>query len=270
MVCVIPSTTEDADTLWAFLVTHRSAGQLAKFKSTFEKGANVHFRPLMHPSPTYIYTDTSHAHIRTQENEAGNTDPFVIIDEKWAEKGAVWYVADFADDFDVECGFAESEEVLMQALVRTERLATSHVCWQEGNPPKGEELEALESSVVPLRTDTEQLEPLSADDEDDESWSGEDVDVVAEAGEYETTKSYAVRSNMSPMPREAVRLLPGIAQRENLVSDWTWPRRVSESLAPDNDDDDDDEINPTGRVRMSVQYDSGVPRFHYVWPKGSL
>jgi hypothetical protein len=155
MVRVI-SSTEDADTLKAFLVTKLSDSQLEQFKRAFGKGAKVHLRPIMHlkiiEAPEN-YLKATHAQIRTKENEAGNTDPFVVIDHNHLEKGAVWYVADFANENDVENGFAESEDVLMRALILTERLAISHICWQQGNPPIGEELEALD--IAPLRKDSE-------------------------------------------------------------------------------------------------------------------
>lgn len=88
----------------------------------------------------------------------------------------------------------------------------------------GEELETLEPNVVPLCTDSEQLEPLGADDEEDETWSTTDIEVIAEVGEYETTTDYDIRSNVSPMPREAVRFVQGVAQREKLINDWSTLR----------------------------------------------
>jgi hypothetical protein len=270
MVRIIPSQAPAADTLKAFLVTGLTKNQLDTFKRAFEKGAKVHLNPMLHLEIIRApgeYLNESHAHIRTQETEAGNTDPFVVIDNNVVEKNAVWYVGDFADENDVECGVAESEHVLMKALVRTEALAISHVCWQEGNPPMGEELEALGSGVVPLRTDSVQTEPLGADDDEgDEQWSADEIEVIAEAGEYETTTDDEICSNMSPMPREAVRLLPSIAQRENLISEWTWDLEGSRSGTPNSDG----ESLPAGSVRISAKFDLDVPRTHYEWPEGSL
>jgi hypothetical protein len=132
-------------------------------------------------------------------------------------------VADFADENDVENGFAESQDVLMRALVRTERLAISHICWQQGNSPMGKELEALDSNVLPLRVNSEQSEPVGVNNDDDEGyeemWATDEVEVIAEPGEYETTTNYRIRSNMSPMPKEAVRFKPFVAKREKLISD---------------------------------------------------
>jgi hypothetical protein len=78
--------------------------------------------------------------MRIMEDQAGNTNSFVVIDKNGGEQGAVWYVADFADENDVENGFAESQDVLMRALVRRERVEITHICWQQGNPPMAEEL----------------------------------------------------------------------------------------------------------------------------------
>jgi len=293
MVYVIPYSLEEADTLKAFLVTEVSASQLRQFKQAFERGANVHFRPTMHLKliqASEAFANKTHAQMRSQENEAGNTDPFIVIDDKMLEKGAVWYVADFADEFDIECGYAESEEVVMEALVQTEHLAISHICWREGNPPMGEELEALPSSIIPLRLDSQQSEPLGTDFEEDDVWDVDEIEIIAEPGEYETTTDDTICSNMTPTPRVSVRLLPSIAQREGLVSDWTWPRRVKNATEPndtsksddtsESDDasepnlgseaDDDCEVDPAESVRMSARYDRRVPRLRYEWPEGSL
>jgi hypothetical protein len=159
MVHVIPSASEELDMLKALLVTQLSTSQLEEFKSAFEDGAKVHLRPMMHLRITqapHDYTNATLAHMRIMEDQAGNNDPFVVIDEDVVEKGVVWYVADFADENNVENGFAEGEDVLMRALVRTDRLAISHICWQQGNPPMGEELEALDADLSPLGIDSEQ------------------------------------------------------------------------------------------------------------------
>jgi hypothetical protein len=269
MVRILPSEVSPADTLKAFLVTDLSSSQLDQFKRAFEKGAKVHLRPMLHLNITQApnnYLNASHAYIRTQETEAGNTDPFIVIDDNVVEKNAVWYVGDFADENDVDFGFAESQDVLMRALVRTEALAISHVCWQEGNPPMGEELEALDSEIVPLGADTVQSEPIGAEDEGDELWSTDEIEVIAEAREYETTMDDEIRSNMSPMPRQAVRLLPSVAQQEHLISEWTWDLEGSRSATPDSGS----EILPAGSIRMSTKYDPDVPRPRYEWPEGSL
>jgi hypothetical protein len=272
MVRVIPSTPEDVDTLKAFLITRLSASQLKQFKRAFEKGAKVHFRPMMHLKIIQApesYLNATIAHIRTAETEAGNTDPFVVIDRRAVDSGAVWYVADFADEDDIQNGFAESEDVVMRALVRTELLAISHVCWQQGNPPMGEELEALDCDIVPLRTDSEQAKPVGADDGDkdrDEMWSTDEVEVIAEAGEYEITTDYEIRSNMSPMPEEAVRLLPAVAKREKLISVWTWPESSSDASTQDGSQ----EAIPAGSIRFGAKLDQKAPRLLYEWPGDSL
>ena len=262
MVQIIPPEVPAADTLKAFLTTGLSKSQLDHFKQSFEKGAKVHLRPMLHLKIIQAPEDhlnASLADIRTRETEAGNSDPFVVIDDKVIEKNAVYYVGDFADENDVEAGFAESEDVVMRALVRTEALAISHVCWPQGNPPMGEELEAFDSDLVPLRTDSVQIEPVGADDEGDELWDTDEIEVIAEVGEYETTTDRDIRSNMSPIPREAVRLVPSVAKRENLISDWTW-----------GGDQSNGQSLPVGSVQIRAKYDPNVPRAPYKWPEGSL
>jgi hypothetical protein len=273
MVHVIPSASDEADTLKALLVTELTASQLDVFKRAFENGAKVHLRPMMHLKITLApdnYTNATLARMRSMEDQAENTNPFVVIDRNVVEQGAVWYVTDFADENDIENGFAESQDVLMRALVRTERLAISHICWQQGNPPLGEELEALDSALLPLRVNSEQSEPVGMDDEndgeDDEMWATDEVEVIAEAGEYETTTDYKIRSNLSPIPKEAVRLILSVAKREKLISDWTSLDSSSGASTPSSDGE---EI-PAGCVRFSAKYDPDVPRLQYQWPKGSL
>ena len=132
MVHVLLSASEEADTLIALLVTKLSASQLEESKRAFEDGAEIHLRPMMYLKITQVsdnYTNATLAHMRIMEDQAGNTNPFVVIDKNVGKQGAVCYVADFADENDVENGFPESQDVLMRALVRTERLAISHICW---------------------------------------------------------------------------------------------------------------------------------------------
>jgi hypothetical protein len=143
VVHVLPSASEEADTLIALLVTKLSASQLEESKRAFEDGAKIHLRPMMYLQITLApdnYTNATLAHMRIMEDQAGNTNSFVVIDKNGGEQGAVWYVADFADENDVENGFAESQDVLMRALVRRERVEITHICWQQGNPPMAEEL----------------------------------------------------------------------------------------------------------------------------------
>jgi len=269
MVRVIPPGKPAANIIKAFLVTDLSATQLDEFKRTSEKGAKVNLNPLLHLNIIEApkdYLNAPHAYIRTHETETDNTDPVVVIDGNLVEKNAVWYVSGFADENDVEAGFAESEDVLMRALIRTETLAISHVCWQEGNPPMGEELEALASGLVPLRLESVQSEPIGTEDEGNELLSADEIEVIAEVGEYETTTDYDIRSDMSPIPDEVVRLLPSVARRDNLISDWTWGYHVTRNTTPYSCSD----THVKGSVQMSARYDPSAPRARYRWPGGSL
>jgi hypothetical protein len=56
-----------------------------------------------------------------------------------------------------------------------------------------------------------------------------------------------------------VRLVPSVAQRENLISNWTW-----------GSDESNGQSFPVGSVQISAKYDINVPRAHYEWPEGSL
>lgn len=211
------------------------------------------------------YETITHAQMRTLENASGNTDAFVVIDRNVVEKSAVWYVADFADEDDIEMGYAAGPDVVMKALICTKHLGISVVCYAEGNPPMGEELENLEEGILPLQHDSEQSEPLGADDNGEETWSTDETEVIAAPGEYEETTDKKIRTNMSPIPDKAVRLKQDVAQREHLISNWTWPDDAEGFETPDGA-----KTFPTGSVRISALYDPNAPRRLYEWPAGSL
>jgi hypothetical protein len=93
MVRVIPSASEEADTLKALLITKLSASELGAFRNAFENGAKVYLRPMTHLRITLApenYTNATLAHMRIMEDQAGNTNPFVVIDKNVVEQGAVW------------------------------------------------------------------------------------------------------------------------------------------------------------------------------------
>lgn len=255
-------------TLKAFMVPALSDGELQEFKRNFEKGANVHLNPMVHLKILHVpgsHMNKTHAQMRTLENEAGNTDAFVVIDRNVVDKGAVWYVADFADEDDVEMGYAAGTDVVMRALICTQHLGISVVCYAEGNPPMGEELESLEEQLLPLQHDSQQLVPLGEDDDADETWSTDEIEVIAASGEYEETTDNKIRKKMSPIPDKAVRLKQDLAQREHIISDWTWSDDAEGFETPDGS-----QTFPAGSMRMCAKYDSRVPRIQYEWPAGSL
>ncbi|SMY19925.1 unnamed protein product [Zymoseptoria tritici ST99CH_1A5] len=267
MIYIDESDRGITETVKAFLKTELSDDELQHFKQAFEKGANVQFRPMMHLKiiqASKKYQGKTLAELRRLENEAGNEDAFIAVDQNFIDKGAVWYVAGFADEDDVECGLAAEEGVLIRALVRTEYLAIAHTCWTDGNLTMDTELENLEEDIVPLRHDSEQSEPLGADDEGDESWSTDEIAVVAAPGKYEETTDKKIRKDMSPMPDKAVRLKPVIAQREHLISDWTSPEDA------EGDQTRDGITFPAGSIRIAAKYRPSFPREQYKWPEGSL
>ncbi|KAI5241319.1 hypothetical protein E4T43_05559 [Aureobasidium subglaciale] len=213
------------DTLKAFVTADLDSELLQRFEQTFAKAANLSFAPLLHLKSIQApasYLSATHSFIRSLEDVAGNTDPFIIIDENFANKGAVWYIDQFADESDIECGFAVSKEVVMKALVLVEYLAMGYVCWREGNPPMGEELEALEQEgLLPLCEESVQEQPLGKDADEHLMETFQEVQVIAEPGEFETTTKKKVLENMGLEDgEEAVRLRANVAKRENLISEW--------------------------------------------------
>ncbi|KAI5237511.1 hypothetical protein E4T42_09206 [Aureobasidium subglaciale] len=270
MVYILPPAAKP-DTLKAFITANLDSESLQHFKQTFAKAANLSFAPLLHlkiiQAPA-SYLSATHSFNRSLEDVAGNTDPFIIIDKNFANKGAVWYIDQFADESDVECGFAVSEKVVMKALVLVEYLAMGHVCWREGNPPMGEELEALEQEgLLPLREESVQEEPLGQDADGDLLEAFRELQVIAEPGEFETTTEKKVLENMGLEDgEEAIRLRADVAKRENLTSVWTHGESVEEYEMEDGSTKN----FPKGSVCLQVRYDPQVPRLQYEWPEGSL
>ncbi|KAJ4147051.1 hypothetical protein LMH87_001604 [Akanthomyces muscarius] len=255
--------------LTAYLVAPLTDKELADVKAEFEVGACSRFCPLLelkiiHPPADYI--GKSHQYMRAKENEAGQEDAFVVIDEDAVKRHAVWYVDSFADEDGVEAGEAESTDVVMKILVKTECLALTQINYEIANIGIDEDL-ANAGVEGPLKNDFVQLEVSDCGGMDmKEQQRFQDVEVTAEPGEFEETRDRAQLKKFSPRPDKVGKLKDEVAQAAGLLASWTWITEAEPVELPDGSQ----KTFPKGSVVLQQKYDPGFPWPEYKWPEGSL
>lgn len=267
MVFIPPPPEPDCYT--AYLFANLTDAQLKDFKAAFELGACSSFSPMMELKivrPPADYVGKSHQYIRAKEYKAGNEDPFVIIDNNFLQRGAVWYIDKPADDDQVEDGEAVSTDVIFKILVKTEALALTWANYDIANMGIGEDLENC-GVEMPLRNDFEQPEVSDCGGLDmrEELWS-HDVWVTAEPGEYDESTDKNLRDNFSPRPDKVARLKESVAKSAGLVNDWTFIDDARDVELPDGTT----KKLPKGSIVLQLKYNPEFPRPAYKWPKGSL
>ncbi|KAL6849606.1 hypothetical protein ACO1O0_009147 [Amphichorda felina] len=244
-------------------------GQLNDFKAAFELGACSRFNPIMELKivrPPDDYVGKSHQHMRQKENEAGRKKPFVVIDDDFLKRSAVWYVEHFATEEEVEDSEAESTGVVYKILIKPEALALAWVNYDIANAAVGEDLVncGVDLSLV---NDFEQPDVWDCGglDMEDEEWH-QDVWVTAEPGEYEESTDKKLRENYLPAPDKVARLKEGVAEEVGLVNSW--------SLVDDAENvelaDGTTKTFPKGSVVLKFRYNPEFPRPRAQWPEGSL
>jgi hypothetical protein len=254
--------------LTAYLVAPLTNDELAKVKAEFELGACSKFNPLLElkivrPPDDYIGKSQ---YMRAKENEAGRENAFVVIDEDALDRQAVWYVDAFADAEAVENGAAESTEVVMKILVKTECLALSQINYEIANIDIEEDLD--NSGVErPLKNDFEQPEVSDCGGLDmKEEQKYQDVVVTAEPGEFEETWEPALLENFSPQPDKLGKLKDEVARAAGLLAPWSFSSKSEPLDMPDGSK----KTFPTGSVVLQQKYDPDFPWPKYRWPNGSL
>jgi hypothetical protein len=255
--------------LTAYLVAPLNDNELAKVKTDFELGACSRFQPMLELKimrPPNDYIGKSHQYMRAKENEAGRTSPFVVIDEDAVKRGAVWYVDTFADDEMVEEGQAESTQVVMKILVKTECLALTYINYEIANIDMDEDLDNAEVER-PLKNDF--FQPLVSDCggmDMSEQQRDQDVEVTAEPGEFEVTSDKALLENFSPQPEKLAKLKDEVARAAGLLAAWTFVDEAQPVRMPDGSQ----KTFPEGSVVLQQKYDPDFPWPEYKWPEGSL
>ncbi|KAL4727100.1 hypothetical protein ACLX1H_006001 [Fusarium chlamydosporum] len=224
------------DCLTAYLVTNLTDEELQALKSSFELGACSRFSPLLELKIVRApedYWGKSHQYIRAQENKAGRELAFALIDDEAKERGAIWYIDQFADEEQVENGEAESTEVVFKILIQTEAFALAVVNYIIANMSVGEDLENC-GVEFPLTNDFHQPELDTCGGMDFvEQQKYQDAYVTAEPGEYEESTDEELLNNYSPRPTSVVRLKEDVARTIGLNSSWAIP---NEAETIENDD----------------------------------
>ncbi|KAI4709237.1 hypothetical protein J4E89_005985 [Alternaria sp. Ai002NY15] len=259
----------DVTCLTAYLLAPLNDNELAKVKTEFELGACSRFQPLLElkiTKPPNDYIGKSHQYMRAKENEAGRESPFVVIDEDAVKRGAVWYVDAFADDEMVEEGQAESTQVVVKLLVKTECLALTYINYEIANIDIDEDLDNAEVER-PLKNDF--FQPLVSDCggmDMREQQRDQDVEVTAEPGEFEETREKALLENFSPQPDKLGKLKDEVARAAGLLAAWTFVDEAQPVDMPDGSQ----KTFPAGSVVLQQKYDPDFPWPEYKWPEGSL
>ncbi|KAI1139204.1 hypothetical protein F5Y05DRAFT_341302 [Hypoxylon sp. FL0543] len=267
MVFLWPTT--NTPRLNAYLLKDLSEAELESFKKRFEFGTYAPFSTMLElviKKAPEDYLDKPHSYIRAKETEAGRTEPFVLIDEQVALKDAVWYVADFASEDEVEDGEAESTAVLWQILVKTDTLPITYVNYDIGNMSIqedlgncGVDLPAQEGFAQPEVWDSGGLD-IGDFRKSQDAW------VTAEPGEFEVSTDEDKRGMFAPMPERVGRLNDDVASRIGVKSRWTIAQKAQPRKLPDGTTKE----FPEGSVVLQVTYDPDFPWPPYKWPEGSL
>lgn len=215
------------------------------------------------------YIGKSYSYIRTKENEAGRTHPFLLIDERATTDCAVWYVGNFAVENELEddgTGYAApSTDALHEVLVKASMVACMHVDVQCSSPL----MEQLGHSVFknynmpghewPEIAGAEEEALAEADEEMCIGFHARSRSCVAEPGDYEERVDEIL--NIEGLPTSVVvrRLKPELAAKHGVISEWTpdFPS-VSEYKC----DDGTVKNFPPGSVWLDVVFD-----LNFDWPE---
>jgi hypothetical protein len=266
---VIIEPNPNVTCLTAYLVAPLTENELAVFKVEFELGACSRFSPLLELKivrPPDDYIGKSHQYMRAKEDETGRKEAFVVIDEDAVKRHAVWYVDTFADAEMVEHGEADSTDVVMKILVKTECLALTQINYEIANMSIEEDL--CNAGVEgPFKNDF--LQPNVSDcggmDMKDQQ-RYQDVYVTAELGEYEETREKSFLQNFAPQPDKLGRVKDDVARAAGILAQWAF---IQEAASVEMDDGLQKRF-PAGSVVLQQRYDPDFAWPEYSWPEGSL
>jgi hypothetical protein len=272
MVFLHPDTT-NIPRLQAYILPSFPASELEPFKRAFELGTCAPFAPMLElmiqPAPAGYEGDASYAHMRRSEDEAGRTEPFVLLDARAAggRDGSVLYVDRFALADEVDDGEAASTDVVWRIRVRTEHLALMHVNYDIANMTLQEDLVEL-GVEFPIGVDYEIPEAADSGDPDFvlEERKSQIALAVAYPGEYEESAEEGLRKKFLPLPDKVARLKEGVAEEVGLINDWTIPSLARPVEMPDGSLKE----FPEGSVQLQLRYDPDFDWPEYRWPEGSL
>lgn len=267
-----------APILLAYILTPISPQALTNLKSRLADGAALRYNPqvefIIQQAPA-DYIGKSHSYIRTKENEAGREHPFLLIDERATTDCAVWYVGDFAHEWELEddgTGFAApSTDALHEVLVKASMVAWMHVD-VEISPGPSEQL--THSVFKNYRTTDNPWPEIAGAEEEAEAEANMEMSVlffnrrgrcVAEPGDYEQRTEEKINMMGLPVSEVVARLKPEVATKHGVISEWTWFRSVSEYKC----DNGTVVTFPEGSIWLNVVFDPEFDWPEYTWPEGS-
>ncbi|GKU12014.1 hypothetical protein FLAG1_11524 [Fusarium langsethiae] len=259
----------DVTCLTAYLVAPLTDDELAKVKAAFEIGACSRFNPILELKIVRApddYVGKSHQYMRAREDEAGRDEGFVVIDENAIKRHAVWYVDSFADEDAVENGEAESTDVVMKILVKTECLALTYINYEVGNIGIGED---LENAGVEGRVKNDFVQPEVSDCggmDMKEQQRDQAVEVTVEPGDFEETRDKDILKRFSPQPKKLAKVKDDVARATGILPSWTWIQKPEPVEMPDGSE----KTFPKGSVTLQQHYDPDFDWPEYKWPDGSL
>ncbi|SPJ75698.1 uncharacterized protein FTOL_05429 [Fusarium torulosum] len=200
------------------------------------------------------------------QDEAGIEDLFGLIDDEAKEKGAICYIDRFFDEDEVVDELAESTDVVIKILIKTEAFALAHACYVVATSSIIEDLDIC-SVETPITNDFVQPELYDCGgiDFEDQQWH-QDVWPTAEPGEFEESTEGKLLDNFMPRPEKVVRLREDVAQAVGLVSDWTF---YDDAESIDLGNGEKKEF-PPGSVVLQQRYNPDFAWPEYKWPEGSL
>ncbi|KAL9562299.1 hypothetical protein ACKAV7_013382 [Fusarium commune] len=252
---------QHGDCLKCYLATPFTDDELKAFKSAFELGAYYKSAPLMQIKIVHApddYLGKSHQYMRAKETEAGNKDPFIVVDKEAKSRRAVWYIDQFAEEAQVEDGVAESTDVIMKILIQTEGLAINHINYAIANSSIEED---LDNCAVDLPLTQNPRHRNLAGRADKSRWyqqPQQDAWVIAEPEEFEESTDPELLNDFSPRPDKVVRLKEDAAKSVGLASSWTIPGDAKPIDLTQKE-------FPEGSVVFQQKYKPGFP-----WPADSL
>ncbi|KAK3311551.1 uncharacterized protein B0T15DRAFT_521844 [Chaetomium strumarium] len=254
--------------LEAYLLEDLSQEELRGVKRAFELGACSRFNPLLElniQKAPEEYLNQPHSYIRIKETEAGRQGPFVLIDKQAVSKGAVWYIAKFATEDDLEYGQAESTSVLWKILVKIDCLPLTWINYDIGNTSIVEDLGNC-GVDYPVKEDFAQPEVYCCGGLDMvKQQYHQPVWVTAVPGEFEESTGDELRKNFLPRPEKLARLKEGVAEDAGLVNQWTIPTKARSVTMPDGSVKE----FPEGSVVLQLLWNPDFPWPEYKWPEGS-
>ena len=259
MVFAIPSP--ERDILHAYLITDLSKEQLNKIHEDFEYGSQARIEPCMrlHIHDFRQHRNKTHAEIRklVTAHQAGDDDPidddkpevvdgeaedddddddeeggewedepepqdFLLIDDLYANEGAIWYVQDFATQEEVDEKEAVSTDTLWEIFMLPMEAPSTKQNYEIANMTIVEDLDNC-GVKLPFKNGTQNKVWSLGKEHHKGMFDTLQVNVLAEPGEWEDSTKEEDRKTLFPMPALVSRLKDDVAKEVGVISGWVTP-----------------------------------------------